>query len=56
MTAALGEDVINKWAENIPLKRPGSTDDIANACLYLSSDMSNYVTGQVLSVCGGMLS
>ena len=56
MTAALGEDVITKWAENIPLKRPGSTDDIANACLYLSSDMSNYVTGQVLSVCGGMLS
>ena len=56
MTAALGEDVINKWSENIPLKKPGSTEDIANACLYLSSDMSSYVTGQVLSVCGGMLS
>ena len=56
MTAALGEDVINKWSENIPLKKPGSTEDIANACLYLSSDMSSYVTGQLLSVCGGMLS
>ena len=56
MTAALGEDVINKWSENIPLKKPGSTEDIANACLYLSSEMSSYVTGQLLSVCGGMLS
>ena len=44
-----------KWIENIPLKRAGTTDDIANTCLYLSTDMSSYVTGQVLSVCGGML-
>ena len=56
MTAALGEDVIKKWSDSIPLKRPGSTEDIANTCLYLSSDMSSYVTGQVISVCGGMLS
>ncbi len=56
MTASLGEDVIKKWSDSIPLKRPGSTEDIANTCLYLSSDMSSYVTGQVISVCGGMLS
>lgn len=55
MTGALDEEVIKKWIENIPLKRAGTTEDIANTCLYLSTDMSSYVTGQVLSVCGGML-
>ena len=55
MTGALDQEVIKKWIENIPLKRAGTTDDIANTCLYLSTDMSSYVTGQVLSVCGGML-
>ena len=55
MTGALDEEVIKKWIENIPLKRAGTTEDIANTCLYLSTHMSSYVTGQVLSVCGGML-
>jgi len=55
MTEALGEDQIKEWRETIPLKRGGSTEDIANATLFLASDMSAYVTGQVLHVCGGML-
>ena len=55
MTDALNKDVVDKWVENIPLKRAGSPDDVANSCLFLASDMSTYVTGQVLSVCGGML-
>lgn len=55
MTEALGEDQIKEWRDTIPLKRGGSTEDIANATLFLASDMSAYVTGQVLHVCGGML-
>ena len=55
MTESLGEEQINEWRNSIPLKRGGSTDDIANATLFLASDMSTYVTGQVLNVCGGML-
>ena len=55
MTDSLNKDVVDKWVENIPLKRAGSPDDVANSCLFLASDMSTYVTGQVLSVCGGML-
>ncbi|MFM1898369.1 MAG: 3-oxoacyl-[acyl-carrier-protein] reductase [Bacteroidota bacterium] len=55
MTAELDEQVKKSWAETIPLKRAGSTDDVANACLFLASDLSTYVTGQTLSVCGGML-
>jgi 3-oxoacyl-[acyl-carrier protein] reductase len=55
MTAQLGEEVIKEWAEQIPLKRGGSTEDVANACLFLASDMSTYITGQVISVCGGMV-
>lgn len=55
MTESLGEEQINEWRNSIPLKRGGSTDDIANATLFLASDMSAYVTGQVLNVCGGML-
>lgn len=54
MTAVLDENVVKGWAENIPLKRPGSTQDIANAVVFLGSDMSTYITGQVLSVDGGM--
>jgi len=41
--------------ETIPLKRGGTPDDVANVCLFLASDMSAYVTGQTISVCGGML-
>jgi len=55
MTEALGEDQIKNWRNTIPLKRRGTTEDIANATLFLASDMSAYVTGQVLNVCGGIL-
>ncbi|MGB0850959.1 MAG: 3-oxoacyl-ACP reductase FabG, partial [Bacteroidia bacterium] len=55
MTAELGEDALKKWTDGIPLKRGGKPEDVANACVYLGSDMSNYISGQVLSVCGGML-
>ena len=55
MTEALGEDQINEWRNSIPLKRGGTTEDIANVTLFLASDLSAYVTGQVINVCGGML-
>jgi len=55
MTAALDEDVVKSWVETIPLKRGGNPEDVANACIFLASDMSSYVTGQTLHVCGGML-
>jgi len=54
MTHYLKDGGAEKWFEKIPLGRFGTTDDIANAALFLASDMSLYVTGQVLSVCGGM--
>jgi 3-oxoacyl-[acyl-carrier protein] reductase len=55
MTAALGEKVIEQWRNNIPLKRGGTVEDVANLCLFLASDLSTYITGQCISVCGGML-
>ncbi|WP_316813989.1 3-oxoacyl-[acyl-carrier-protein] reductase [Pedobacter heparinus] len=55
MTGVLDPKVVQGWEEGIPLKRAGETEDVANACVFLASDMSAYVTGQVLSVCGGML-
>lgn len=55
MTAALNADVVKGWVDTIPLKRGGTTNDVANACLFLASDMSTYITGQTISVCGGML-
>lgn len=55
MTAALATDQINDWAKSIPLKRNGKVKDIANVALFLASDLSSYVTGQVINVCGGML-
>lgn len=55
MTAVLDEKVVQGWRDNIPLKRGGQPEDIANACVFLASDMSAYVTGQVLNVDGGML-
>lgn len=55
MTEKLGEDVIKGWTENIPLKRGGTPEDVANACVFLASDLSAYITGQTLSVDGGML-
>jgi 3-oxoacyl-[acyl-carrier protein] reductase len=55
MTAKLNADVVQGWRDGIPLKRGGTTEDVANACLFLASDMSSYISGQVLNVCGGML-
>ncbi|AMA48938.1 MULTISPECIES: 3-oxoacyl-[acyl-carrier-protein] reductase [Flavobacterium] len=55
MTAKLNEDVVQGWRDTIPLKRGGKPEDIANACVFLASDLSAYVTGQVLNVDGGML-
>lgn len=55
MTAKLDEKVVDEWRNAIPLKRGGSTEDVANLCLFLASDMSTYITGQTINVCGGML-
>ena len=55
MTAKLSEDVVQGWRDGIPLKRGGQPDDVANACAFLASDLSSYITGQVLHVDGGML-
>ena len=55
MTDKLPEDVVVQWRAGIPLKRGGSTEDVANACLFLAADLSAYITGQVLHVDGGML-
>lgn len=55
MTAQLSEDVVAGWRAGIPLKRGGTPNDVANACVFLASDLSSYITGQVLSVDGGML-
>ncbi|TVQ14265.1 MAG: 3-oxoacyl-[acyl-carrier-protein] reductase [Bacteroidetes bacterium] len=54
MTAGLPEEVKKGWAEKIPLKRAGTSEDVANAALFLASDLSGYITGQVMAVCGGM--
>lgn len=55
MTGALDEKVVQEWRNAIPLKRGGSPEDVANATLFLASNMSAYITGQTLHVCGGML-
>ena len=55
MTDKLSESVIESWNNNIPLKRPGETYDVANLCLFLASDLSSYITGQVINVDGGLL-
>lgn len=54
MTGKLPEEVKKQWAEQIPLRRGGTPDDVADVCLFLASELSSYVTGQVISVCGGM--
>ncbi|MEZ5198150.1 MAG: 3-oxoacyl-[acyl-carrier-protein] reductase [Bacteroidales bacterium] len=54
MTAKLPDEVKEGWAAKIPLKRGGTPEDVANICVFLGSDLSAYVTGQVISVCGGM--
>jgi 3-oxoacyl-[acyl-carrier protein] reductase len=55
MTAALDEAVVQGWRDNIPMKRGGTPKDVANVTVFLASDMSAYVTGQTINVCGGML-
>ena len=55
MTETLDEQQVQEWRNKIPLKRGGTPEDIANTTLFLASDMSAYITGQVLNVCGGML-
>ena len=55
MTEVLDPKVVEGWAAAIPLKRGGDTTDVANACVFLASDMASYITGQVIPVDGGML-
>lgn len=55
MTEALDQATVESWKKNIPLKRGGSPIDVANATVFLASDMSSYITGQTIHVCGGML-
>lgn len=55
MTGKLDDAMVKSWRETIPLKRGGSPADIANACVFLASELSSYITGQVLNVDGGML-
>jgi 3-oxoacyl-[acyl-carrier protein] reductase len=54
MTATLDDQVREDWIKEIPLKRGGTPEDVADVCIFLACDLSSYVTGQVLSVCGGM--
>ena len=55
MTAELNAASVEEWSKAIPLKRAGKAEEVANACVFLASDLSNYITGQVLQVDGGML-
>jgi len=55
MTDKLDEKVISEWRNSIPLKRGGTPEDVANVTLFLASELSAYVSGQVINVCGGML-
>ena len=55
MTTELSEDIVNNWIQGIPLKRGGKPEDVANLCLFLASDLSTFITGQVINVDGGML-
>ena len=55
MTDNLSDSIIESWTENIPLKRPGESNDVANLCLFLASDLSSYITGQIINVDGGLL-
>lgn len=55
MTDAIPEEDLKNWLQNIPLKRAGTPQDVANLCIFLGSDLSGYITGQVVNVAGGML-
>tara|TARA_B000000437_G_scaffold197611_1_gene159154 strand:+ start:62 stop:811 length:750 start_codon:yes stop_codon:yes gene_type:complete len=55
MTDSLADETVKQWRKQIPLRRVGTTEDIAHTTLFLASDLSSYITGQVINVCGGML-
>ena len=55
MTEKLDEQIVDGWRKAIPLKRGGTPEDVANACIFLASDMSSYMTGQILKIDGGMI-
>jgi 3-oxoacyl-[acyl-carrier protein] reductase len=55
MTAVLDEKTVQGWRDGIPMRRGGQPEEVANACVFLGSDMSSYISGQVLQVDGGML-
>jgi 3-oxoacyl-[acyl-carrier protein] reductase len=55
MTAVLDEKTVQGWRDGIPLKRGGTPEDVANLTVFLASDMSAYITGQTINICGGML-
>jgi 3-oxoacyl-[acyl-carrier protein] reductase len=54
MTSRLSQEIRESWTNDVPLKRPGTPEDVANVALFLASDLSSYVNGQVISVCGGL--
>ena len=54
MTEVLGEDVVADWIKGIPSQRPGQAEEVADLCVFLGSDRSAYITGQVINICGGM--
>ena len=54
MTDKLPDDVKESWIKTIPLRRGGTTEDVANVCIFLGSELSSYVSGQVISICGAM--
>jgi len=54
MTAEVPEELMKTWCQRIPMKRPGTTDEVAQACVFFASDMCPYITSVVLPVCGGM--
>ena len=55
MTKAIPEEARQAWTEKIPLRRAGQAEDVANLVVFLGSDMSSYISGQVINVCGAML-
>lgn len=54
MTADIPKELMDTWCSRIPMKRPGTPDEVANCCVFLASDMSSYITSVVLPICGGM--
>ncbi|MCF6185464.1 MAG: SDR family oxidoreductase, partial [Bacteroidales bacterium] len=54
MTAKIPEKAREEWLKIIPMKRGGTPEDVANTCIFLASDLSSYVSGQVIHVCGAM--